>query len=167
MYKDATAGTGGVGNVALLFGSDKKLIYSSSYVSGNVPNVCSGVGAVTATAAPAGAHFNNYGPTWVQTMSTAGKVQFATGNCGTGSTCTSNGMFTIDDILKPITPNVTTVSVTCPADSAADPAYLGFTYTSGAGTGGSQTYKVHRIVDPNGIFASETGCTGTCGAYEP
>ncbi len=151
-----------IGNISLLFDSSKSLLYSSSYLnSGSLGGVCSGVAAVTATAAPAGSFLNTFGPTFVQTYADAtGKVQFTTGNCGTSDTCTSNGMLTIDNVKVAAG---ATAAVTCPADSAASPPFLGFTYTSGSGVSGGTTFTMKRIVDPGNIFG--VCATSPCGSY--
>ncbi len=154
---------GAVGNITLLFAQDKKLLYSASYGAGSSPSgTCSGNGFVSVSAGPSGAFINSYGPTAVQSYnSTSGKVQFAAGNSGSGNNSVSNGIVTIDSILHAVG---TTVNVTCVADSAADPAYLGYTYSTGSGVSGASSgnYTIQRITDPNGVFASSTGCTGTC-----
>lgn len=158
----ATSGST-IGNLSLLFDSGKTLLYSSSYLnSGSLSGVCSGVAAVTATAAPAGSFLNAFGPTFVQTYAvTTGQVQFTTGNCGDTSTCTSNGMLTIADVR--FAAGTTTIAVTCPADSAASPPYLGFTYTSGAGVAGTTNFTMKRIVDPGNIFG--LCASSPCGSY--
>jgi hypothetical protein len=157
-----TGGSGG--NISLLFGSDRKLIYSAAYATGSVSGLCGGNGFVNVTAAPAGAFMNSYGPTAVQSIDTStGKVQFAAGNSGTTNTSVSGGMNVLDNVFHP---QGATANVTCVADSAATPPYLGYTYTSGAGITGTTAFTIKRIVDPSGLFsASGTTCSGTCGSY--
>lgn len=166
------ANTGGGGstpslNVSLLFDGGKKLLFASSYqAGGSSSGFCGGVSAVQTTAAPNGAYNNAYGPTFVQSYDGAsGKVQFATGNCPSGSTCVSGGMFTADNVAQTVGSSVT---VTCPSDANASPPYLGYTYGSGAagsGNSGSSTLQVARIVDPAGIFGKCSASGGSCGSY--
>ena len=68
--------------------------------------------------------------------------------------------FTADNVLKASGGSVT---VSCPADSAATPANLGESYTGGSGASGSSTFTVQRIVDPSNILG--TCSSGTCGSY--
>ncbi len=152
-----------VANITLLFSQDKKLLYSAAYGSGSTPaGTCSGNGFVNATAGPAGAYINSYGPTAVQSYNdSTGMVQFAAGNSGSGNNSVSGGMMTINNIRQA---QGQTVTVKCFPDSSATPPYLGYTYSSSSGTGNSGTslYYIRRITDPSGIFASSTGCTGVC-----
>src|SRR6185295_4848484 len=94
------AAAGVIGNISLLFGNDKALLYSSAYGNQTVNGLCSGVGFVSVTAGPAGAFINSYGPTAVQSFDGTAKVQFATGNCGTSSTCVSSGINVLDNVIQ-------------------------------------------------------------------
>jgi hypothetical protein len=164
MHLTATTGSA-IGNVSLLFGSDRKLLYSAAYSTGSIPGFCSGNGFVSVSAAPSGAFLNAYGPTAVQSFDTGtGLVQFAAGNAGSGSTSVSQGINVLSDVL--INQGATT-NLDCVPDGSATPPNLGFTYTAGAGSGGGPaTFTLSRIIDPNGIFnGSGTACTGTCGSY--
>lgn len=140
------------GDIALIFGTDKKLAYTASSSNGSITHFCTGVGAVTATAGPTGAYINSYGPTWVMSFDeSTGKVQFATGNCGSGTTCTSSGMLTMNNVLQE---QGSSVNVSCPADASATPANLGYTYTTTntSGTAATTAFTISRIVDPYGLF---------------
>lgn len=159
-----------LGNISLLFSSDKKLLYAAAYSTGTVTGMCGGNGFVNVTAAPTGAFMNNYGPTAVQSYDATGGaggnglVQFAAGNAGTSNNSVSSGIIQITQPLQ--AQGTSTIATSCVADSAATPPYLGFTYTSGSGGGGgSANYTISKIVDPSGIFSNKTGCTGICGTY--
>ncbi len=153
---------GNIGNVSLIFGSDGNLVYSSLYQSGSNTGFCSiggGVGFVTTTAVPSGGFQNAYGPSAVQ-KDTAGKIEFASGGCGTGSTCTSSGLQTITN-YKVGVPNTTAVD--CLPDTTGA---LGFTYTGTAAVSSPGTITVKRIIDPSNILGGI--CTtggGICGDY--
>ncbi|MBL7716450.1 MAG: hypothetical protein JNL01_13375 [Bdellovibrionales bacterium] len=154
------AGATDTANMTLLFSSDRKLLYSAAWgtSTSSTAKFCSGNGFVTATSAPAGAYLNAYGPTAVQSYDSGSSlVQFAAGNCGSGSTCTSNGINQVNGFPASV---AGTVTVGCVADSAATPANLGFGYTAGAGVSGTVSWNVQRITDPSNIFG--VCASGTC-----
>jgi hypothetical protein len=152
-----------IGNISLLFGNDKKLLYSAAYGAGGLAGFCSGNGFVSVTGAPAGAFLNGYGPTAVQSFDGSHKVQFASGNCGTTTTCTSNGIDVLPDVIQPL--NGTT-ALSCVADNNATPPYLGFTYTAGTGDlSGTPTFTIKKIIDPANIFGQCPPASAPCGSY--
>jgi hypothetical protein len=164
MHLTDTSGSN-IANVSLLFGNDKALLYTSAYSNNTFTGLCGGVGFVSVTAGPAGAFMNSYGPTAVQSFnSSTGKLQFATGNCGTSNTCVSSGINVLDNVNQTDAGHGGgPVNISCVADSAATPPYLGFTYTSGAGNGGPAAFTISKIVDPANVLGH---CASSpCGSY--
>lgn len=155
--------SGTYANVVLLFGNDGKLAYASSDANGGPINgFCSGVGAVSLSGASA-----DSGVTWAMDFSTSaptkGRVRFATGNCGTTTTCTSSGVLTMDNVLQAAG---STVNVTCPADNASNP--FGLSYTGGPGQTGTAAFTISRVVDPQNLFKTKGFVTtALCSLTDP
>lgn len=173
MNKSTSSGTA---NISMLFSSLSKLltVTVNQYPggsSGYMPELCGGQSNAYITGAPAGApistgivFFNLYDHT---ANSGKGKSQTPTvSSCMDESNCNSIGVNVLNDFIQPVGSNATAL---CIADSAATPAYLGYTYTGGAGSGLSTpaTIQIKRIVDPGNIFGTCTGSyvnghTGSC-----
>jgi hypothetical protein len=175
-----SASTNGVSDVSMLFGPDKSLL--TAYVSGfpgsstgtwgnNFTHLCQGSNNAAITAAPANApvssgivFFNIFDSS---ANSGLGKLQVpATSSCMDASSCNSNGVNVFNNFLQGVNNNATG---NCLADSAATPAYLGYTYTGGSGnsSSGTDTLPIVRIVDPGNLFNICTsnfvsGSTGSC-----
>jgi len=149
------------GNITLILDSDKKLLHARSY--GNLTTgFCAGSPGISVTGAVEGSYRNGFGPTAVSILNAfTGRVQFAAGNCTSLNTdCRSSGIVTLDSIYKEIGQ---TVTGNCVPDTAADPAFLNYTYTAGAGSSGSISWIVARIVDPNQVLGT---CNSTKSGYQ-
>jgi hypothetical protein len=163
-------------NISLVFDSDKQLIQLSAYSNLGSAATCDRGGVtpgVTVTAAPMGIMVNPYAANTVDQFDASGthlgRVQYVAGGglaVDGGSISASFGMVVVDDVLQSAGD---TTTVSCIADSAADPPYLGYTYTpQPTGTIPSPApYRVVHVVDPKNLFGicTPSPSPGGCGSY--
>ena len=164
---------GNTADVGMLFGPDKSLlaVQAVKIYDASRPGMCDGSAAVPITAAPAGSPLP-IGIDFIGLLNSSGTGDLqvpASGACEPGDTCMSNGVNHFTGFIQAVGESA---AVTCGADSAATPPFLGYTYLGGPGGDGSTvTLPIVRIVDPGNIFGicDEThspvaGATGTCSA---
>jgi hypothetical protein len=173
-----TSGPVNVGEITLLFDSNKTLINTYTFQTKNggtgPTGICDGPSFQNATAAPTGSVLNPWGLTYIgQYDSNSGKVAFVTNDrAGKG------GINVLSDIRQSAS---TALSMNCFADSdntnisnwnpGVFQSYLGYTYTAlpGNAAGSAVTnMKVVKITDPKGILGVSgcgNGVTTNCGNY--
>ncbi len=176
MSKSTSSGTA---NVSMVFADATTMLTTTVSMcpggapnGGYIPEICAGQNDANITAAPTGVSvtsgivfFNIFDPT---ANSNKGQSQTPTvGSCNTAAECNSVGVNKFSNFIQAVGNNATGI---CIADSAATPAYLGYTYTGGNGyTGGNSAVNIPivRVIDPGNIFNICTGSyvnghTGTC-----